>query len=652
VVISFALAFVCSGALPEMEDVSLEELLNTGVMVASKATRALRSSPGIITVITRDEIRASGARDLMDVLSFVPGIYFGADVLGVVGAGMRGNWGHEGKILILLDGQELNENLYGSTPFDNLIPVSIIERIEVIRGPGSVIYGGNAELAVINIITQHADDLRAVRVTGSSGRMGNATGRMELTGQYGDTLPLLGGLELSVAAFSGKGSRSDGVYRDQAGGEFNMAGQSPMRALFLNVGARLGDFELRFIMSSMDMETRDGFDAVTEELVPMQFITYLAQVTQTIRLTDMLTLTPKLRYKRQQPWRLLDKTFSVVLDKTVERSGATLDVELEPLEELVFLVGADTFIDRGEINDPELPGFETPSGEQRQVSHLNLAVYGQVTWDTPIVDLALGARYEAHSQFGASFVPRIALTRAIDRFHVKALASSAFRAPSIENITLNPEIVPERTTTFELEAGYLFTDELFIAANVFDISIYHPIVYAYDAATDREGYFNFERTGTRGAELDIRLGLPRVSANLTYSFYTAAGKNEVQLYQVPGSSTLLLGAAAHKLTLATRVELTRDLSFNPSAVVLSARKGLFGRDANENPVVGTINPQVFVNVFVSYRNLLIEGLDVGVGVFDLFDERQQFVQPYDGAHAPLPGASREVFMTLSIEEPL
>src|SRR6187402_166587 len=114
--------FIVAGALPafsqapasEVQDsisffnLSIEELLNVEISVAAKKLLTLRESPGIVTLITEDEIRNSGAHDLMELLRTVPGFYFGVDVESVVGIGVRGNWGHEGKVLLMFDGQEMN----------------------------------------------------------------------------------------------------------------------------------------------------------------------------------------------------------------------------------------------------------------------------------------------------------------------------------------------------------------------------------------------------------------------------------------------------------------------------------------------------------------------------------------------------------------
>ena len=130
--------------LAERLGVSIDDLLNMKITVSSKIALTSRESPGIVSIVTSDEIKKSGARDLIDVLNLVPGFNFGYDIDGAIGLASRGNWGHEGKILILLDGQEMNENFYSTFQFGNRIPVGQIKRIEIIRGPDSVLWGSSA----------------------------------------------------------------------------------------------------------------------------------------------------------------------------------------------------------------------------------------------------------------------------------------------------------------------------------------------------------------------------------------------------------------------------------------------------------------------------------------------------------------------------
>jgi hypothetical protein len=103
-------------AVTDIEEVSLEDLLETDTTVASSKSVQLRASPGVVTVVGREEIQRLGARDLLDLLPLVPGFDVGVDVTSVVGLSFRGNWAHEGKLLIMVDGVEMNEVLYQTSP--------------------------------------------------------------------------------------------------------------------------------------------------------------------------------------------------------------------------------------------------------------------------------------------------------------------------------------------------------------------------------------------------------------------------------------------------------------------------------------------------------------------------------------------------------
>ncbi len=129
----------------DLKDLSLEELMDVKVTEATDTEKSLREAPGINSVISDDQIKLLGARDLMEVLATVPGITFGHDVLGNFSIIMREIWAQEGRILLLIDGLELA----------NHFPAEHIKRVEIIRSPGSAIYGGFAELGVINFITKN-----------------------------------------------------------------------------------------------------------------------------------------------------------------------------------------------------------------------------------------------------------------------------------------------------------------------------------------------------------------------------------------------------------------------------------------------------------------------------------------------------------------
>ncbi len=211
----------------------LEAVINSRMDVASRKSVGQRKSPGIVTLITQEEVEKSGARDLIDVLRLVPGIDFGVDVQGVVSIGMRGDWAHEGKVLLLLDGQEMNEILYSTIQLGNHFDVSQIKRIEIIRGPGSAIYGGFAEYLVISIITKSGEDLKGITASATYAQTQKALGYRDVSLSIGQKIK---DFSFSLAGFIGQGNRSDGTYTDFSGNSYTMAGNSNLNPENINLG--------------------------------------------------------------------------------------------------------------------------------------------------------------------------------------------------------------------------------------------------------------------------------------------------------------------------------------------------------------------------------------------------------------------------------
>ena len=235
--------------IKDITELSLEELLNTKLTTSTKSKPlSIRDSPNVMTLVTRDEIQRSGARELADVLRLVPGFTLSGDLYSSVYGGFRGIWGSEGKLLVLLDGHEMFDLLYYATELGNRIPVDQIERIEIVRGPGSVVYGGSAELAVINIITRSAEEIEGASVTGICGQMFDGAihegqsltktfGHRTISAEFGRSFSGPEGLRLKVGLYAGQGNRSDQNYTDMVGTRYNLAGNARSDPMLVNAAA-------------------------------------------------------------------------------------------------------------------------------------------------------------------------------------------------------------------------------------------------------------------------------------------------------------------------------------------------------------------------------------------------------------------------------
>lgn len=175
----------------DISDVSIADLLDIGVITASKKEEKVSDAPGIVSVITPKEIRAFGGVTLMDLLQRVPGLQPISSHLFVQNvASIRGDLltHSDNHVLVLLNGRPMREGVNGgiNSPIYTSFPVEMIDRIEVVRGPGSVLYGTNAYVGIINIITKPASKYNKLRVSGLGGSLGSFMGTLSAGLTKGD----------------------------------------------------------------------------------------------------------------------------------------------------------------------------------------------------------------------------------------------------------------------------------------------------------------------------------------------------------------------------------------------------------------------------------------------------------------------------------
>jgi outer membrane receptor for ferrienterochelin and colicin len=632
--------------LSQKMGISIDELLNMKTTVASKKVLTPRETPGIVTIITAEEIKYSGARDMIDVLRLVPGFDFGYDVQGVVGVGLRGNWVHEGKILMLIDGQQMNEMSYYNIPFGNHFPVDQIKRIEIIRGPGSAIYGGNAELGVINIITKTGQDTEGVGITATYGQMQKAMGRTNLNINSGFTRK---DWDFSAKGFIGMANRSDQPFTEYVYQPENViqlsGGGSEIKSQHINIGANNKNLSFRLIYDNYKTWYNSYEDSIVGNTgIYNQFRSILGEVKYDLKINEKLSLIPRINYNFSRPyfekdyWRSFHNNRyagSLMLNYLISRNS-TLSTGVEWHSD-----NAHCIYDTGYFYSNNKPDMQIN----------NLSMFAEGTVKLRKVNLTAGFRAENNSVYGWALAPRLGATAIFNKFHFKTLFSGAFRAPGFGNIDVSSDIRPEKSFVSEIELGYRLNNNMFVTANIFDIKISNSIIY-YDNGGWTPGldwgYKNAENAGSDGFELEFKSMYAKGFATVNYSFYTQAYRPVPATYSVPGKDNSALGLPQHKVGLLLNYMPVTDLSICPSLVILGTKYGYDRADGDGNPVVDKFRPSALLNLAITYDNLLVRGLDISVSAFDLFNQKPPFIQPYNGQFVPYPGRSREILVKLSL----
>ena len=220
----------------------------------------------------------------------------------------------------------------------------------------------------------------------------------------------------------------------------------------------------------------------------------------------------------------------------------------------------------------------------------------------------------------------MALTKQLGRLHAKALFSSSVSRPQRGEPQREPGIRPERTRVFELEAGYQLTDALSVSANAFDIHIGQPIVYAFDPVAGGDTYRNFERSGTRGAELEYALQGAWGRAQLRYSLYTATGEERVPTYETDHPGTLL-GLPNHRVSLAGVARLPGGFTLAPTLHLFGPRARAEGTDTAGATRYAREPTQLLANLFLQREDAFVRGLTLGAGLYNALRGQFRFAQP-------------------------
>lgn len=622
------------------EESDLQKILNKNVSVSTQ-NLTTRETPGILSVVTAEEIQNSGARDLTDVLRLIPGFDVQQDNQFVMGLALRGNWANEGKVLVLLDGQPLNELLYQTVAMGNRFPVDGIERIEIIRGPGSAIYGGSAEYGVINIITKAADSLHGVAVTGTAGFHADAVGRTNGTLMASQKLERVA---WDLTVFKGNGIVSDGRYQDlyQEAAVQNLAKTTDADPTTINLGIRYGDLHFRTMYDAF--ATSDPFKFTKSQ-------SYFGDLRYDWKLSEKLTLSPEVRYFYQLPWQFGSKdTGEDEFKARAVRTQGQLNGVYTFSRKASVVFGGLYFHDKGTDElDQDLFGAD------RTIKLDNYAFFAQGLFKHRLANATIGFRYEKNNRYGGAFVPRLALTKKIQNFHFKVLYSQAFRAPSIQNINLalTGKVNPEKSDVFEIEVGYQFTPEMLLSVNAFSITTRDVLIYGLDDSNGgfSEWYENYAKSGTQGLEVVYSIRKKAWYATVTYSYNQAISSNTVTTYAVYGHDRQYVGMPMHKATLNANFYLTPKLSFDPSFIYSGPRYAYTGTadgDEGPAPMQGKLDAYVLANGFLNYRDVF-PGFTLGAGAYDIFNAKPAIPQAYNGGYAPIPGRSREYVVKASYQ---
>lgn len=607
------------------------------VVTASKLEERVEKTVATTSVITQDDIRHIGARNLLDVLKLVPGLGVTQSMLGVREIEVRGvKTLFSDKVLFMLNGHPLDHNLQnaGSTWVYDDLPVDTIKRVEVVRGPGSALYGANAFLAVVNIITQSAKDLNGFQASSGWGSFDTQQYRASWGKQFDNSAEAA--LHFNYTDTNGIGSPVAQDALSTQGLNSLAPGKSQLTEGRYDLEWQLGyqDFKIdgRYINKRMGAFVGPAF--ALSDRTAQNYDDYFIQLSRTWNVMDKLSVTAKVYHDMFSFDSILQVSPDYFLRNalTDTRTGGEIQGNYRLADTQTLIAGFSYASDEqhGVLaeagSDPTQLQLALPFGKSRD--RMRWGMYIQDVWDPlPGLRLTLGARYDEYNDFGGTFNPRLGFNwEFIKNYSLKFSYGTAYRAPAFGELDLinntilsgNPNLMPEQAETFETSILARPITGLTTQATYYHTHI-SQIISQVPGQTTLLQYDNSGSMLSEGVEWESRYdfsgGLQGsyIAANVVYQHTI---QNDLQVADVPQARANLLMNWAYDAHWSTFAHI----------LVKDSTQRNIGDTRNDVPGYAVLDLSLLG------RNFFAKSIDVSFTVYNLFDKRY-----YDPAPSSIPG---------------
>ncbi len=624
-----------------LTELALEDLVNVKVYAASKFVQDVAQAPASVTVVGSDEIRHQGYRTLADILRSVRGFYVTDDrnysYVGVRGFLRPGDY--NGRVLLLVNGHRMNDTIFEQALLgtESPVDVSLIDRVEVIRGPSSSLYGTSAFFAVINVITRSGRSLSGGEVEGSAGSQARLQARVTAGGR---TARGFEGL-FSASLYGSDGNtglyfpefdlppETDGFARD--------ADRDRASSVFASGTA--GGFSAQAGLGSRTKVIPTApFDTLfNDPRTQTRDVRGFADLEYTRRLDQRTTLDLRAGYDQYD----YAGTFAYVTGLFRDDGrGAWLTTEgtlMRQVGKHALTIGAEY---RRNIRQNQSAADETGQLLDDRRSSDTAAVYADDEYRiNRRVLLNAGLRWDEYfGIFGGTVNPRVAvILTPRERSTVKLLYGRAFRAPNpfelyYDQSALSAQLGPERLETYELALEQRLTPRLQGSISLFRNHVSDLISQRSgdDQTIDGLYYQNGDGVLARGVELEVQGELPgRVRTRLSQVFQSASIESDDRpISNSPRVLSVLVIDAPVPGTDAV-------VAFNATHIGQRRRVA-----------TGEVDGAFVANLSISRRDQE-RGLGVSLTIYNLFDA--VYADPGSGEHrqATLPQDGRTAAVRVS-----
>ena len=617
----------------------LGQLMDMEVEIATGTKKTLSKAPAAVTLITANDLKKTGATNVIEALEGVPGVHvrynrsFYTPFIHIRGTSTN-------QVMLMVNGQSLRSVIspWPQDVFWKGMSVNAVERVEIIRGPGSALYGSQASAGVVNIITKTANDIEE----SEAGLRVGSFDTQSVFGQYGTTLnEMRAGATYDISRTEG---HNPYIVSDKSGSSDDIGlgyKNVDLRTYLAQDSWRIqADFIHNF-------DTESGLDGGTGFFDPIT-----SAETRRINLgwdysnRNLISdwkLDAKMHY--QNIYSSSGDGYYYGDTKQERSNEHHLTTEVSGLYSGV----ADHEITLGlghkwlKLDDVTsiLNGVEntgTAAAFAEVATRNENFLYLQDVWKfSDDLEFTAGGRYDSDSDFDSVFNPRAAVVwKSSEKLTSKLLYGEAFRAPSFVELQKKRYAVlnPESSKTIELAFNYVVNRELSLSMNLFEFDSKNVIKFSGSTGT----YYNGGNYGVNGVELEAQW-VPRndlrISGNVTARRPDEnSERNDYEPYKDGYLRVDWEFKPAWNLDVqANWTADRRRSSSNSTSVTTGAYNGLARPDLDNNFVVDTTVRYEHSNQWefaASVKNLLNDDARESTGKTVLLDlplpERNVFVE--------------------------
>jgi outer membrane cobalamin receptor len=534
-------------AVEDMLKMSITDLMNIEVVSASKVYQQIKDVSATVHVITSDQIKERGYFTLEEALSDLPGFQF----RNIVGFNsyvfMRGAPSQNNLILLLVDGVQINElnsgGFYGGGQFN----LSDVDRIEIVYGPASALYGTNAMSGIINIITKESDETNSGFVSLLGGNFNTAMVDFNIKNYKKENT-----LNYS---FSGMHKTTEKADLRGAKGDYNWTDNMENFESDLSFSGKLGykDFKAGFVFQEKRASYTTNFKSIGEIFFDRNSLWDISFLNGYLKYTndksDDWKFNSMLYYRNTtvKPNTIADIVkssdtstgYQIGYYRPNQLFGFENQLNFNPLEDLLIIGGfiaeveqlSEGFsITKSNSQDTKPPKPEKPN----QLTNELFSIFFQVQYSVfEQLSFVGGLRQDFSSYYGEVLTPRIGFIFNESNFSAKLLYDEAFRAPKPWDYNYglgNKNLIPEKMRSIELAVTYFAMDNLSIGCSIYKNLIQDKYTKEVEELGDR--WVNKDELNTLGLELFGNYIMKSFTLYANYTFTDSYDKDELNTREI------------------------------------------------------------------------------------------------------------------------